>query len=291
VELARQAEAFGYSTLFMSDHMGDQLAPLVSLGALASSTDHIRLGSLLLNNDLRNPVVLAKELATLDLLSGGRSEVGLGAGWMESDYESTGIRYDAPSVRIDRFEEAVSIISALLERDEPFSYQGSHYRVHAHHLQPRPRQRPRPPLIIGGGGKRMLSIAGRLADIASINFTLRTGVTGTAARASTSPEATRQKVAWIKAAAGDRFGAIELNCVVPTVIITNDQESALESLSASFALPPADLVHSPAVLVGTFEQMEEELEWRRSEYGISYVSLAESSWLRLGPLVAKMTGR
>src|SRR5271166_1089006 len=154
---ARRAEDLGYSTLLMPDHFGDQLAPVPALAAAAAATETLRVGSLVFGNDYRHPVVLAKEAATLDVLSGGRFECSLGAGWMRTDYQEAGIDYDAPKVRVDRFEEAVTIVSGLLSTDGPYSFAGDHYTVTEHHLRPRPVQQPRPPLIIGGGGRRVLS--------------------------------------------------------------------------------------------------------------------------------------
>ena len=158
---ARKAEDLGYSALLVPDHFGDQLAPVPALMAAADATSELRIGTLVFDNDYRHPVVLAKEAATLDFLSGGRLELGLGAGWMRTDYEESGIAYDPPGLRVDRFAEGVAVIAGLLESDGPFSFSGKHYTVTEHHLRPRPVQRPRPPLILGGGGRRVLTIAGR----------------------------------------------------------------------------------------------------------------------------------
>ena len=148
-EQARKAEDLGYSTLLVPDHFGDQLAPVPALMAAADATSALRVGTLVFDNDYRHPVVLAKEAATLDLLSGGRLELGLGAGWMRSDYEESGISYDPPGLRVERFAEGLAVIAGLLESDGPFSFSGKHYTVTGHSLQPRPVQRPRPPLISG----------------------------------------------------------------------------------------------------------------------------------------------
>jgi probable F420-dependent oxidoreductase len=185
---ARKAEDLGYSTLLVPDHFGDQLAPVPALMAAADATTALRVGALVFDNDYRHPVVLAKEAATLDLLSGGRLELGLGAGWMRSDYAESGIAYDAPGLRVDRFAEAVAVIAGLLESDQPFSYSGTHYTVTEHSLLPRPVQRPRPPLILGGGGRRVLTIAGQWADIVSINVDLRAGTGGPETAPNASPD-------------------------------------------------------------------------------------------------------
>ena len=219
---ARRAEDLGYAALLMPDHFGDQLAPVPALAAVAAATTTLRMGSLVFGNDYRHPVVLAKEAATLDVLSEGRFELSLGAGWMRTDYEEAGITYDTPRVRVERFEEAVQVIQGLLRTDGPFSFDGTYYQVHEHTLLPRPVQQPGPPLIIGGGGKRVLSFAARHADIVSINVNLREGTGGPETAPNASPERTREKVAWVKEAAGDRFDELELNALIGFVMITDD---------------------------------------------------------------------
>ncbi len=219
---ARKAEDIGYSALMMPDHFGDQLAPVPALAAVAAATTTLRLGSLVFGNDYRHPLVLAKEAATLDVLSEGRFELSLGAGWMRTDYDESGITYDPPRVRVDRFEEAVTILNGLLRSDGPFSFDGEHYQVHEHTLLPRPVQQPGPPLIIGGGGKRILSFAARNADIVSINVNLRDGTGGPETAPNATPERTREKIGWVKEAAGTRFDSLELNSLIGFVMITDD---------------------------------------------------------------------
>lgn len=290
LDQARRAEDLGYSALLMPDHFGDQLAPVPALMAAAAATERLRVGGLVFCNDYRHPVVLAKEMATLDLLTGGRLELSLGAGWMRTDYEQSGIPYDPPATRVDRFEEAVAILTGLLQADGPYSFSGRHYTVTGYTPSPRPVQRPRPPLVIGGGGKRVLSIAARHADIVSINVDLRQGTGGVETAANATPAATRQKVAWVREAAGDRFEQLELNCLIGFVVVTDDRPSLIDQMAPAFGIDPADAVHVPLALAGTLEQMEEELHWRRREYGISYFSIEAGSVDVLGPLVSKMAG-
>jgi probable F420-dependent oxidoreductase len=287
---ARKAEDLGYSTLFMPDHFGDQLAPVPALMAAADATTTLRIGALVHDNDYKHPLVLAKELATLDLLSGGRLEIGIGAGWMRTDYEESGIAYDPPSVRVDRFEEGVAILTGLLETDGPFSFEGDHYKVTEHHLLPRPAQQPRPPLIIGGGGRRVLGIAGRLADIVSINVNLKGGTAGPEVVPDATPAKTREKVEWVRQAAGARFEEIELNCLIGFVLQTDDRQSIIDAMAPAMGLDPGDALHVPLALVGTTEQMEEELHWRRETYGLSYFSFESSSWEVIGDLVGRLAG-
>jgi probable F420-dependent oxidoreductase len=274
----------------MPDHFGDQLAPVPALAAAAAVTTTLKVGALVFDNDYRHPLILAKEAATVDLLSDGRLELGLGAGWMKSDYEESGIDYDPPAVRVDRFEEGVAVITGLLESDGPFSFQGEHYTVTDHKGTPRPTQRPRPPIIIGGGGKRVLGIAGRLAEIVSINVNLRSGTAGPEAAANATPDATREKIGWVKEAAGARFDEIELNCLIGFVMVTDDRASVIDAMAPALGIDPADALHIPLALIGTLDEMAEELEWRRAEYGISYFSVESDAWETLAPLVAKLAG-
>ncbi len=287
---ARRVEDLGYSTVFMPDHFGDQLAPIPALAAVAAATSTLHLGALVFGNDYRHPVVLAKEAATLDVLSEGRFELGLGAGWMRTDYEEAGITYDPPKVRVDRFEEAVQVVQGLLRTDGPFSFEGDHYQVHDHHLRPRPVRQPGPPLIIGGGGRRVLSFAARNADIVSINVNLREGTGGVETAPNASPERTREKVAWVKEAAGDSFDELELNALIGFVVVTDDADGLVEAMAPSFDIDPTDARHIPLALIGTLDEMAEELHWRREEYGISYWSIESDAWETLGPVVSKLAG-
>src|SRR3954469_20791025 len=158
VATARKLEDLGYATATMPDHFTDQLAPVPALSVAAATTTSLRVGALVFDNDHRHPVVLAKELATLDVLSGGRVEIGLGAGWMESDYRATGMPFDRAGVRIGRFEEAIAVIKGALA-DGPFSFAGEHYTITDYDGRPTPVQRPHPPLLIGGEAPRVLTIA------------------------------------------------------------------------------------------------------------------------------------
>jgi probable F420-dependent oxidoreductase len=289
-EQAKKAEDLGYSALLMPDHFGDQLAPVPALMAASDATSTLRLGTLVFDNDYRHPVVLAKEAATLDLLSGGRLELGLGAGWMRTDYEESGIAYDPPGVRVDRFAEGVAVVAGLLESDGPFSFSGKHYTVTEHTPLPRPVQRPRPPLILGGGGRRVLTLAGSLGDIVSINVDLRAGTGGPETAPNASPDATRQKVGWVREAAGKRFDDIELNCLIGFVMITDDARSIAQAMGPTFGIDPDDALHVPVTLIGTLDEMVEELRWRREEYGISYFSVEADVWESLAPVVSRLAG-
>jgi probable F420-dependent oxidoreductase len=248
------------------------------------------MGSLVFGNDYRHPLVLAKEAATLDVLSDGRFELSLGAGWMKSDYIEAGIRYDTPRLRVERFEESVQVLQGLLRSDHPFTFEGTHYQVQGHTLLPRPVQKPGPPLIIGGGGQRVLSFAARHADIVSINVNLREGTGGPETAVDATPARTREKVAWVREAAGQRFEDLELNALIGFVMITDDAAGIAEAMAPHFGIDPGSALHVPLALLGTLDQMVDELEWRRAEYGISYWSIEADSWEALGPVVAKLAG-
>jgi probable F420-dependent oxidoreductase len=289
-EQARKVEDMGYSAILMPDHFDDQLAPVPALAALAAVTETLRLGALVFDNDYRHPLVLAKEAATLDVLSGGRLELGLGAGWMKSDYEQSGIEYEEASKRVERFEEGLAIIKGLLETQGPYSFSGKHYKVTDHEGTPTPVQRPRPPIIVGGGARRILTIAGREADIVGINVNLRAGVVGPEAAADATPEATRRKIRWVKEAAGSRFDDIELNTLVGFVSVTDEAEKVLEPLAAAFGIDASDAPHVPLALVGSHDQIADEIEWRREEYGFSYFAVQGDAWESLAPVVKRLAG-
>jgi probable F420-dependent oxidoreductase len=193
-------------------------------------------------------------------------------------------------VRVARFEEAVKVVQGLLRTDGPFNFHGEHYEVLGHTLTPRPVQRPGPPLIIGGGGKRVLSFAARHADIVSINVNLREGTGGPETAPNASPERTREKVSWVRDAAGDRFDDLELNALIGFVAITDDAAGIADAMAPHFGISPTEALHIPLALLGTLDEMVEELEWRRQEYGISYWSIESDAWQELAPVVSKLAG-
>lgn len=286
---ARKAEDLGFSTLFMPDHFGDQLAPVPALMAVADATTTLRIGMLVLDNDYRHPVVLAKEAATLDLLSDGRLELGLGAGWLRTDYEQSGIPYDDPKVRVDRFEEGLKVVKGLLG-PAPFSFEGTHYRVKDLDGFPKPVQSPRLPIIVGGGGKRMLGIAAREADIVGVNPNLRAGeVNQDAGRDAVAPSYER-KLRWVRDAAGDRFDDIELNVLIFIAMVTDDREGVAANLAGGFGLTQQEALEVPLALVGAEAQIVDELHARRDRYGFSYITLGESAMDDMAPIVAKTSG-
>ena len=288
-EKARQIESLGYSTLYMPDHLGDQWGPMVALTAAAEATTTLKVGALVYDNDYRHPVVLAKEMATLDLLSEGRLEVGLGAGWMRSDYEQSGIAYDEPAVRVARFEEAVQIIEALWV-DGTCTFSGRHYNVEGAVGMPRPFRQPRPTLVLGGGGRRVLGIAARHADVVGVNADLRAGHVGPEVAASVTAERFDQRIGWIRAAAGDRFAGLELQVLAFVAAITDDRQAMAEAIAPGFGLTAEAALEVPMVVVGTVDQVCETLQARRERYGFSYYVFHEQDIEPFAPVVARLAG-
>lgn len=288
IEKARKIEDLGFSSLFLPDHFGEQLSPIPALMSAADATTRLRVGSLVLDNDFKHPVVLAKEAASLDLLSGGRLELGVGAGWMKSDYDRSGIPFDTPAVRVDRLEESVRILKGLLA-GEHVQFSGKHYQVDMIG-KPQPAQQPRPPLLIGGGGKRVLQFAAREADIIGINFKLAEGVVNPAALATGTGEATARKMRWIESAAGDRYEQIELSSLVFAAIVTNDREKMAEQIAPRFGVKPSELSDAPHVLLGSVEQIVDDLQMRREKYGLSYTIISGDGFEPLAPVVKKLAG-
>jgi probable F420-dependent oxidoreductase len=289
--LAREAEDLGFSSLLAADHFDDQLAPLPALMAAAAATTRLRVGSLVLDNDYKHPVVTAKEAATLDLLSDGRLELGLGAGWMTTDYERSGIELDPPSVRIDRLEEALAVLKGLFE-GEPFSFEGKHYTISELAGTPLPAQRPHPPLIIGGGGPRLLGLAAREADIVGINPNLRSGKVDEATARDGVAATTDRKVTWVREAAGERYADIELNFLIFACVVTDDRPSTLEAFASAFGLSPDELADYPHAWVGSEEEICEQLQEARRRWDTSYFVVQGPDAMRTAaPIVARLTGQ
>lgn len=289
VALARNVESLGYSTLTMPDHFDDQFAPVPALMAAAAATETLRVGALVWDNDYKHPVVLAKELATIDVLSGGRLEIGLGAGWLATDYQRSGIPYDSNKVRVDRFEEGLAVIKAAMS-GEAFSFDGSHYSIHDFTGMPRPMQAPCPPILVGGGGRRVLSIAARHADIIGINGTLAAGVVGPEAIATMTAAAVDQKVEIVHTAAGPRLDHLEFNIRAFLVRVTEDRDAAVDQIANFVQVDPSMVVESPFALIGSPAQIVEDLLRRRERWGFSYVIVGADDVEPFAPVVNALAG-
>ena len=288
VERVRRIEQLGYSIVHVPDHFRDQLAPVPALTAAAVATTRLRVGSLVFSNDFRHPVVLAKEAATLDVLSGGRFELGLGSGWLREEYDQAGIPFDAPGTRIERLAESVAIVKGLLA-GERVTFTGRHYAIAGLPGRPHPVQRPHPPILIGGGGQRTLSLAAREASIVGLVPRARRDGGGLD-RADFGEAALRQKVEWVRAAAGDRFEALELHALIQAVVVS-DRRTVAEQLASRFSVPPELLLESPYVLAGTVDEICETVRQRRERYGISYLTVFDRDLEAFAPVVARLGGR
>jgi len=323
---ARHVEALGYHTLVMPDHFGARFALAPALVLAAEATSRLRVGSLVYDNDFRHPALLAQEVASIDLLTDGRFEFGLGAGWLKSEYDAAGIPFDGGGTRVERMAEALDVVKGLFTAT-PLTYEGRYYRLTGLTGSAKPRQQPHPPILIGGGGRRLLTLAAKEADIISImprskrdsakprqqphppiliggggrrlltlaaneadiiSIMPRSKRDGSGLEdADAGPEAFTRKVAWIREAAGDRFATIELNTLVQTVVITDHPRAAAEPLAKEYEMDPEQVFETPLVLIGSVDQIAQTLEQRRERFGLSYITVFEKDLENL----AKVIGR
>lgn len=300
---ARRAEDLGYSAFHTADHhIGpgpaleatnhgvQEFAPIPAVLVAAEVTDSIKVGCKVFCTDYRNPVVFAKELATIDQFSDGRLEVGLGCGWLGGEYEAMGIEMDRPGTRIERMVETLTILRACFD-EGLVDVDGRHVRATGFEGWPKPLQRPSPPVMIGGGSPRILGIAGREADIVSLNFDNRSGRIGVDSLISGQADATAEKVEWVRAGAGDlRFHEIELEIGIYMTAITDDPQGATAAFASRFGADHELLEDHPHALIGSVEAVCETLESRRERYGISYVTVPQSAAADFAPVVARLTG-
>ncbi|MGH2357240.1 MAG: TIGR03621 family F420-dependent LLM class oxidoreductase [Candidatus Limnocylindria bacterium] len=284
--VARRAEELGYHALYMPDHLRWQLSPVAALAAAAAVTRTLRIGAYVFANDFRHPLMLVREAATLDVLSGGRFEFGLGAGWLQSDYQQLGLPYDRPGLRIERMAEALGIIKRLLT-GERVDHQGRHYRLDGARLAPMPVQSPHPPIMLGGGGPRFLRLAAREADI--VGFVPR--LPGRPAITDATEAALARKVAIVREAAGERFERLELNVFVGDAGVIGLSRPVDAAVAALKSVVPALVGGSPYLLYGTLGELRERLLRRREVLGISSYGIPEPAMEALAPLVAALAGR
>ncbi len=288
-DLARKSEDLGFSTLYVPDHLDDQWAPMVAVTVAAEATTTLRVGTLVLDNDFRHPVVLAKEAATLDVVTEGRFEFGMGAGWATLDYEYSGISMDRPSVRVDRLRESLEIMKAMW-RDGSATLEGEHYRVTAAPGTPQPVTPGGPPLVIGGGSRRILTLAGQCADIVSVVPSLTAGHIGAEVAAEAVVEKYAERVRWAREAAGERDADLELQCWTVNVQVVPNAREVVESLAPLFNLTPDQLSAAPLALIGSVSEIIETLRKRREELGFSYIVVHEGEMDALAPVIAELAG-
>lgn len=293
---ARRAEELGYATFLIRDHFtpdffGDQLAPFTALMAAAAATRTLRVGTLVIDNDYRHPVVLAKEAATLDLLSGGRFELGIGAGWLRAEYDRAGLTFDPPGARIDRLEESLAVLKGLFAA-EPLTFAGKHYTIDALDGFPKPAQRPHPPILIGAGSPRMLRLAGREANIVGVlGSSTRTG-TLLADPLERLAESVERKIACVREGAGARFADVELSTIVSVVVTDARREraGALIHERGWTGLTPEQVLDMPSLALGTVQQIAETLAARRERLGFSYYVVSDAPIDAFAPVVDRLRG-
>ena len=273
-QTAQRLEELGYSNLVVPDHFDDQFAVGPALAAAAAATNTLRLGAQVYCNDYRHPVMLAKEVATLDVLSNGRMDLGLGAGWKRVDYVEAGMDYDPPGVRIERMDESLQLIRSLFA-DGPVNFEGEHYTIRGLEGLPKPVQSPIP-MLIGGGGRRMLSLAARHADIVGVNPNLRSGEFDLETINDVLPDRFDAKLEWVREAAGDRFNQLELSVLVASAQITEGGRAttaAIEATAEMFGQPAEAVADVPMLLIGSPTEIADTLRQRRQRWGFNYIVL------------------
>jgi len=287
-ENARRVEALGYSTLLIPDHFNSFLfAPIAALTAAAVATTTLRVGTTVFNNDFRHPAVLASEMATLDVLSDGRLEVGIGAGDNKHDYDLLGMSFDPPQVRVERMQEGVRILKGLWGED-PFEFAGVHYTVNGSDPGVSPVQRPHPPIYLGAGGKRMLAFAAREADI--VGIIAQALPEGGLDMQRDTDALLAEKVRWVREAAGERFEHLELAALIWGVAITDNRLTAAERFARPGWLTPEQILASPYFLIGSVDAIVERLVELRERYHHSYFNVFPDAMETLAPVVARLAG-
>jgi probable F420-dependent oxidoreductase len=288
-DLARKTEDLGYSTLYVPDHLDDQWAPMIACALAAEATTTLRVGTLVLDNDFRHPVVVAKEAATLDVVCGGRFEFGMGAGWLTADYDQSGIPMERPSVRVARLAESLEIMRMLWETGTA-TFNGDYYQVTEAKGTPAPVTPGGPPLVIGGGGRRILTLAGRYADIVSVVPSLAAGHIGPEVAAEAVADKYVERVRWARDAAGERADDLELQCWTAAVQVVPNANEVVEALAPVFDLTPDQLRAAPLALIGSTSEIIETLRKRREELGFSYIVVHEAEIDALAPVIAELAG-
>jgi probable F420-dependent oxidoreductase len=293
-ERGRRAEAMGYHGVAVPDHLIPQLSPVVAMATVAAATSTLRVSGFVLNNDLRHPAVLAQDLASIDVLSGGRVDVAIGAGWNKPEYDAIGLPFDRTPVRQARLAESITVLKGLFG-GSPFSYSGEHYTITEHTAEPVPVQRPHPPFFIGGGGRRTLALAGREANI--VGLAPRIGPGAKVDAASLTLAAAKEKIEWVREAAGERFDSLELNIYPSTwpVTVTDDLRGearrVIDSLRSrtGVELTEDEVIDSPHLFIGSVDRLVEKFLQLREELGISSILLGDIG--ELEPVLERLSGK
>jgi probable F420-dependent oxidoreductase len=286
-DIVRQAEDLGYASFQMDDHFGNQLAVVPALMAAADATNSILVGPHVAGVDFRNPVMFAKECATIDLLSEGRFTLGIGAGWSEKDYAIAGIHQDNALTRIERLREAVQIMKGLWA-EGLFSFEGTHFRVAEVDGVPKPHSPI--PIMIGGGGPKVLALAADEADIVGINPKIVGRTINPQSMATAAADALDEKIAVVREAAGDNFDALELQVQIFKTVVTDRPEEAAEQLAPAFGLPADVVLNAPFFQIGSVDQITENIQEMRERWGISYVLFQSDGIVPMAPVVERLAG-
>jgi probable F420-dependent oxidoreductase len=281
---ARELEALGYSALHAPDHFDEGLGPIATMASAATATEKLVVATAVLAVDFRHPAVLARELAAIDLISEGRLEVGLGAGYNVHDYRWSGIEMDPPKVRVDRLIEYVAVLRGLFA-DGPFTYKGEHFQIDGLDGTPHPHTPGGPPIFVAGGGPRMLRFAARHADIVGVNPSLPTSEKRAEAARDGVAESVDKKFALVREAAGDRYDELEFHCWLREARVTDDPEAAAAEIAAATGLTAGDVLASPFVLLGTVAEIAERLKERRARWGYTYYTVQQPAAQAFAPVI------
>ncbi|HEX6129646.1 MAG TPA: TIGR03621 family F420-dependent LLM class oxidoreductase [Candidatus Limnocylindria bacterium] len=284
LEFAKRAEAAGASVLLATDHLGDW-GPLPRLVAAAQATS-LRIGTLVLNNELRHPAVLAQELATVDAMTDGRLEIGIGAGWNRPEFEAAGIGFDPPADRVRRMKATFRMLRQALSEGRIDHEADAAYPAIRQADLPTSVQRPHPPFMVGGGGPKLLAFAAREAEIVGIDPRSLPG--GGGDPTDITAAAIDRKIGWIREAAGDRWDQLEISIIVWQV----DPEFRTRTgppPPRRHGISEEELPTSPHFLVGDTEEMVETLLARRERWGISYVTVPAEGLATCEPVIARLT--
>jgi probable F420-dependent oxidoreductase len=287
---ARTLEALGYSTLLVPDHFNEGFGPITAMATAAAATTTLHVGTMVLACDYRHPAVLARELASINQLSQGRLEVGLGAGYKRVDYDWSGIRMDPPKVRVDRMIEFVTVLRRLFG-NEPVTFEGQHYCIDGLDGTPKPWRTGGPPLIIGGGGRRVLRFAAASADIVSVTASIHSGTIDSGAARDGLPGSIDQKMAWVREGAEGRARPPELNAWVEVAEVTDGAADVADALANAFDVTPEDVLASPLTLIGSTSSIIEKLQAQRDRWGYSYITIPGDCALQFAPIVADLAGQ
>ncbi|MGI8417522.1 MAG: TIGR03621 family F420-dependent LLM class oxidoreductase [Nakamurella sp.] len=287
-ENARRIEGQGYSICLVADHFEEPwFAVGPALVAAALATTSLRVGSLVYSINFRHPALVAREAATIDVLSGGRFEFGIGAGYYLPEYSQTGITLPPPRVRVEQLRETLTVVKGLWS-NEPLSFSGEHYTITEMEGWPKPLQQPRPPIQVGGGGKSMLALAAQEADIVGIIAQSAKG--GGIDFGRDTDALVGEKVSWVREAAGERFDQLELAALIWQVVLTDRPRSAAEDVAPRWGMTGDQVLASPYFLMGSLPAIVEQVQALRERHGISYLAIFPSDVTTFAPVVAQLAG-